>query len=75
MKVIVYQYRSPIGTFMIISDNGNWELYFGDDLRGTFQSALAATSMALTTVAGEFDSSALEEVDVPTDINKWEIVG
>jgi len=74
MSLTVYQYRSPIGTFKILSEPSECELWFEGELRGTYRTALAAASNALTSVAGEFDSVTLEDVDVPADIEKWEIV-
>lgn len=74
MSVPVYQFRSLIGSFRIISEPSKCELWFNDELRGTYKSASAAASNALTTIASDFDSEALGGVDIPADISKWEII-
>jgi hypothetical protein len=57
--VKIYQYRSPIGRFLIKPQaNGRWGLWFKDDLLGSYHSALAAA----------------DDVDIPTDISEWEVV-
>jgi len=74
MSVTVYQFRSLIGLFRIVLEASKCELWFNDELRGTYISASAAASNALTMIASDFDSEALGGVDVPADISKWEIV-
>lgn len=71
----VYQYKSPIGLFLIKPQtNGRWGLWFKDDLLGSYHSAMAAADDVYMQVTGDYDWDSLDGVDIPTDISEWEVV-
>ena len=71
----VYQFRPPIGRFLIKpQENGRWGLWFNDDLLGSYLSAMAAADDVYTQVTGDYDWDSLDGVDIPTDIHEWEVV-
>lgn len=71
----IYQYRSPVGCFLIKpSANGCWELYFKDNLLGSYPSATAAADDVYMQATGYYDWDSLDSVDIPTDISEWEVV-
>lgn len=71
----VYPYRSPIGGFLIKPQaNGRWDLWFKDDLLGSYHSAMAATDDVYMQATGYSDWDSLDGVDIPKDIHEWEVV-
>ena len=71
----IYQYRSPIGRFLIKPQpNGRWGLWFKDDLLGSYHSAMAAADDVCMQATGDYDWDSLDGVDIPTDISEWEVV-
>jgi hypothetical protein len=73
--VKIYQYKSPIGRFLIqLQDDGRWGLWFKDNLLGSYHSAMSAADDVYTQTTGDDDWDTLEGVDVPTDIQEWEVL-
>ena len=71
----IYQYRSPIGRFLIKPQtNGRWGLWFKDDLLGSYHSAMTAADDVYMQATGDYDGDSLDGVDIPTDISEWEVV-
>jgi hypothetical protein len=71
----IYQYKSPLGTFIIKPQPNNlWGLWFKDDLLGSYNSGIAAADDVYTQVTGDYDWDSFEGGDIPTDIHEWEEV-
>jgi len=73
--VKIYLYRSPIGRFLIkLQTNNRWDLWFKDDLLGSYHSAMAAADDVYMQSTGNYDCDSLDGIDIPTDIHEWEVV-
>jgi len=73
--VKVYQYKSPIGRFLIKPQaNSRWGLWFKDDLLGSYHSAMAAADDVYMQTTGDYDWDSLDGVAIPTDISEWEVI-
>lgn len=71
----IYQYRSPIGRFLIkLHTKDRWDLWLRDELLGSYHSAVAAADDVYTQTTGDYDWDSLQGADIPTDIYEWEVV-
>ena len=71
----IYQYRSPIGCFLIKQKtNGYWDLWLKDELLGSYKSATAAADDVYTQTTGDYNWDSLNDTNIPTDIHEWEVV-
>jgi len=70
-----YQYRSPLGVFIIKSQaNGRWGLWLNDELLGSYHSSVAAADDVFMQATGDYDWDTLNDIDIPTDVYEWDVV-
>ena len=69
----IYIYNSPIGRFLIRpQSNDYWDLWFEDDVLGSYGSAMAAADDVYLQVTGHYEWDSLKNIDIPTDVDEWE---
>ena len=67
-------YQSPVGLLLIRQlRNGDYGLFFEDELCGQYDDPWAAADDVYSKVTGcsDWDLSAVPYVDIPTDLGEW----
>ena len=66
----MYKCKTPIGTFLIIRNDDQYDLMIGDYCFGSYDSAISAADDVYTKTTGcyEWDMSNYEG---PTDLSEW----
>jgi hypothetical protein len=66
-------YRSKIGTFKIIPNRkGRFDLWFDEDVLGSYHSPQMAADDVYTQSTGCFEWDSLDPVMEPADLSEWE---
>lgn len=70
-----WQYRSPIGTFWIESDQvhvGRWELKINGERLGSYQTPRMAADAVSSQSTGYSAWDALKDVRIPSYLDEWQ---
>ena len=74
MKLQAYRYTSPEATFLVFPDNGRWGLSINDRFVADYETPEDAAYDVSAQNTGDTSWDALEDVDVPEQLQDWVLI-